>query len=89
MEQENMMNREYFEEIPAENILDIRRKNREQYANDEVDDGTTNLILISRKRKYEQVTSPKSDLLLAGKLWPVAKLLRESISLVTPTFAAR
>ena len=65
MEQENMMNREYFEETPAENILDIRRKNRQQYANDEGDDGTTNLILLSSKRKYEQVFSPESDLLLA------------------------
>ena len=57
LEQENMMNGEYFEETPAENILDIRRKNRQQYANDEGGDGKTNLILLSSKRKYEQVST--------------------------------
>ena len=57
LEQENMMNGEYFEETPAINILDIRRKNRQQYANDEGGDGKTNLILLSSKRKYEQVST--------------------------------
>ena len=56
LEQENMMNGEYFEETPAENILDIRRKNSQQYANDEGGDSKTNLILLS-KRKYEQVST--------------------------------
>ena len=51
------MNGEYFEETPAINILDIRRKNRQQYANDEGGDGKTNLILLSNKRKYEQVST--------------------------------
>ena len=54
-----MLMGEYFDETPAENLMAFSRKNCEQfvgYTNDGTgDDSKTNVILHSKKRKYEQV----------------------------------
>ena len=54
-----MLKGEDFDETPAENLMAFSRKNCEQFAgytNDGTgDDSKTNVILHSKKRKYEQV----------------------------------
>ena len=55
-----MLKGEYFDETPAENLMAFSRKNCEQFAGRDTNDGTgddskTNVILHSKKRKYEQV----------------------------------
>ena len=59
LEQELVLRGEYFDETPAEILTAFPRKNRPQFAgytNDGTgDDSKTNVILHSKKRKYEQV----------------------------------
>ena len=54
-----MLKGEDFDETPAENLMAFSRKNCEQFAgytNDGTgDDSKTDVLLHSKKRKYEQV----------------------------------
>ena len=53
--------RKYFDETPAENLLDFSRKNRQQFAGCTNNDGTEDVgktnVLLQSKPKDEQVTN--------------------------------